>query len=54
MFSHFEPPFGTRGGVLGTYQRSARWADKVRAMEAWAAAVTDEEQGQVIKLRVGK
>jgi integrase len=45
---------GTRGGVLGTYQRSARWPEKVRAMEAWAGAVTGEDQGQVIELRAGK
>jgi hypothetical protein len=25
----------TRGGVLGTYQRSQRWPDQVRAMKTW-------------------
>ncbi len=45
---------GTRGGVLGTYQRSTRWGDKVQAMEAWADAVTGRDQGQVIELRAGK
>ena len=26
---------GTRGGVLGVYQRASRWPEQVRAMQAW-------------------
>ena len=28
---------GTRGGVLGVYQRASRWPEQVKAMQAWGA-----------------
>jgi integrase len=32
-----------RGGVAGVYQRSRRWPDRVRALNAWAALITGAE-----------
>jgi integrase len=33
-----------RGGVFGVYQRSARWPERVAALNAWARMVLGEEQ----------
>jgi integrase len=42
----------TRKGVLGVYQRSARWPERVAALNAWAAMVTgkDAEPANVVPL----
>lgn len=43
----------TRKGVLGVYQRSARWPERVAALNAWSALVTGEEQiDNVLQFRV--
>jgi integrase len=34
----------TRRGVLGVYQRSARWSERVRAINAWAGLILDEAE----------
>jgi integrase len=42
----------TRKGVFGVYQRSARWPERVAALNAWAAMVTgkDAEPANVVPL----
>jgi integrase len=37
-----------RAGVAGVYQRSARWPERVRALDAWARLITEPEPETVV------
>jgi integrase len=37
---------GTRGGVLGVYQRATRWPEQKRAMELWGRMLADAIEGR--------
>ena len=39
---------GTQRGVIGVYQKSLRWPDRVRALDAWAELITGDAQSGVI------
>jgi integrase len=45
----------TRKGVLGVYQRSARWPERVAALNAWASLLLEEAApDNVVKLHAGR
>jgi integrase len=40
----------TRGGVLGVYQRAARWPEQVRAMKLWGAMLAAALEGRTANI----
>jgi integrase len=45
----------TRKGVLGVYQRSARWPERVAALDAWACLLLEEAAPlNVLRLHAGR
>ena len=42
----------TRGGVMGTYQRSVRWPEQVKAMELWGRLLSAAIEGREADAKV--